>query len=413
MLPRFLLISLLAIWLTLTSACAQSDIIGLYLTWQNDPTTTMTVNWVNLYEHTPTSLWYRAEGAEEWQSKTGTRGTMAPSIMQVRRVELTDLKPGTTYEFSLAEKAPADKKGIEKFRTMPAELTRPLRFVTGGDMMHSREYVDAMNKQAGKLDPDFALLGGDLAYANNTDAVRWIDWLQSWTKLVRGKDGRLIPMVVAIGNHEVRGGYNGKIPDDASHFYSLFALPSDRSYYALDFGKYLSLLVLDSGHTQPITGTQTDWLKEALASRAGQQFLFPCYHFPAYGTAKATKQQLPSETPRAVEIRTNWLTHIDRYGVSAVFENDHHNYKRTYRLRNHKRDDENGILYLGDGAWGVKTRTVPEPGTAWYLAHAEPRRHLFSVTLQPQGTAKIEAVDADGKVFDRVALDTPRTKPVP
>lgn len=410
---RFLVLSLLIFWGTLSSACAQSDLLGIYLTWQKDPTTTMTVNWVNLYEHTPENVWYRVAGSEEWQSKEGTRGTMSPSTLQVRRVELTGLEPGTMYEFSLAAKAPTDKKGIEKFRTMPSTLTQPVRFVTGGDMMHNREYLDKMNKQAAKVDPDFALLGGDLAYANNADATRWIDWLQSWTKLMRGKGGRLIPMVVAIGNHEVKGGYKGKIPEDASHFYSLFALPEQRSYYALDFSKYLSLVVLDTGHTQPIVGSQAEWLEQALAAREDQQFLFGCYHFPVYGTAKASKNQLPAETPRAVEIRTHWLKHIDRYGVSAVFENDHHNYKRTHRIRGHKRDDVNGILYLGDGAWGVQTRTVPKPGEAWYLAKAEPRRHFFNVTLFPNGTANIEAISGSGTIFDRVALKTPRTVPVP
>jgi hypothetical protein len=39
-----------------------------------------------------------------------------------------------------------------------------------------------MNKRAGALDPDFAMLGGDLAYANGVAATRWVDWLQSWMK---------------------------------------------------------------------------------------------------------------------------------------------------------------------------------------------------------------------------------------
>ncbi len=413
MFRKTLALVLVSLYLSATSAMAQTDVIGLYLTWQRDPSTTMTVNWVSLYEGTPTNVWYRASGAEEWLLKTGTRHQVKPSVLQVRRVELTGLKGDTSYEFYLGEKAPKDSKGVEKFRTMPAKLERPVRFVTGGDMMHSREFVDAMNRQAGKLDPDFALLGGDLAYANGVDATRWIDWFQSWKQLVRGKGGRLIPMVVAIGNHEVKGGYNGKIPEEAPYFYGFFVPPQTHSYYALDFGKYLSFIVMDSGHTQPITGPQADWLGKTLAARTEQQFIFPIYHYPAYGTAKATKGKLPSDSPRAVEIRTNWIPHFERYGVSAVFENDHHNYKRTYPLRQHKRDEENGIVYLGDGAWGVNTRTVPSKEEGWYLAHAEPRRHLHHITLHPSGQIKAEAVDAEGKVFDQTTLERARTKPMP
>jgi hypothetical protein len=102
----------------------------------------------------------------------------------------------------------------------------------------------------------------------------------------------------------------------------------------------------------------------------------------------------------------------EKYGVTAVFENDHHNYKRTHRLRQHKRDDTNGILYLGDGAWGVATRTVPEPGTAWWLAKAEGRNHVWEVKIRNNGTSTIRAIDIDGKEFDKVEVLTPRTKPV-
>ena len=121
---------------------------------------------------------------------------------------------------------------------MPKTLPKHLRFVTGGDMMHDRKRVDAMNKRAAELNPWFALLGGDLAYANgNSNEVgKWDDWLESWMlNCIRRRDGGLIPMVVAIGNHEVAGG-TGKVPKYAKYFYSLFPLPAKRSFYAMDIG---------------------------------------------------------------------------------------------------------------------------------------------------------------------------------
>jgi hypothetical protein len=113
-----------------------------------------------------------------------------------------------------------------------------------------------------------------------------------------------------------------------------------------------------------------------------------------------------------VEIRTHWIPHFERHGVTAVFEHDHHTYKRTHRLLGHKRDDENGLLYLGDGAWGVRTREVPRAADVWYLAKAEPIRHVFHVTLQPSGQAQINAINDRGEIFDQVELKTPRTRPV-
>ena len=414
--PRTCLNGIFIATLLLACLCAApattrgQELVGLYLTWKSDPATTMTVNWVDLYENTSSTIWYRKRGATEWVSAEARRTTAGPSTLQIRRVELTGLDPDTMYEFGIGMK-PAKETDGWRFRTMPARLTRPVRFVSGGDMMHNREMVDAMNKQAGALDPDFALLGGDLAYAHGRLALRWVDWLQSWMKLSVGQERRLIPMVLAIGNHEVKTGYNGKVPDDAPYFYSLFATPEGKSSFALDFGEYLSLIILDSGHTQPIAGPQADWLAGALSARAKQQFLFGCYHYPAYGTTKAPKDGLPIDAARSVEIRQHWLPHFEKYGASAIFENDHHNYKRTHRLRKHKRDDENGLLFLGDGAWGVTPRTVPPPEVGWWLAKAEPRNHLFHVELRADGTASIQAVDVKGEIFDRVELSRPRTRP--
>jgi len=388
------------------------DLIGLYLTWHGDPATTMTVNWVDLYPRNTATVWFRRVPDGEWRARQAVQRQADPSSLQVRRVELWDLEPDTMYQFGIG-KRPLEPDDGWRFRTLPAELTRRVRFVAGGDMMHSREQVDAMNRRAGALDPDFALLGGDLAYANGVAASRWIDWFGSWMQHSRCPDGRLIPMVVAIGNHEVRGGYDGRIPQDAPYFYAFFGRPDRRSYYTLDCGTYLSLIVLDSGHTQPIDGRQTEWLARACEHRRGQRYLFPCYHYPAYGTTKAPHGMLPLDAAPAVAIREHWVPIFERYGISAAFEHDHHNYKRTHRLRNHQRDDETGLVYLGDGAWGVRTRDVPRPEVAWWLAKAEPRNHLWLVDLHPDGPAVIQAIDETGEVFDELTLIAPRTPEQP
>ena len=79
----------------------------------------------------------------------------------------------------------------------------------------------------------------------------------------------------------MKGGYNGKVPQDAPFYYSLFVTPSKKAHFALDFGDYLSLVMLDTAHTEPIAGAQTEWLDKTLAARKGKQFLFVGYHYPA------------------------------------------------------------------------------------------------------------------------------------
>jgi hypothetical protein len=214
-----------------------------------------------------------------------------------------------------------------------------------------------------------------------------------------------VPIVICIGNHEMGSSLS---PQEAERlqthprskfFFSLFVLPDGRSNYVLDFGNYLSLFILDSDHAQRI-GDQTEWLAEALSDRADRRFKYVCYHKPTYGTAKGP----------LLSIREQWSPLFERAKVDAVFENDHHTFKRTHPIRAGQVDHEHGILYLGDGAWGVGTRRVPnlsrqprDAGTnqeTWHLAKAISINHLWKVTLD-QHAARYEAIDAEGNVFDR------------
>src|SRR6516164_2829108 len=78
----------------------------LFLTWQRDPTTTMTVQWVGVTGETAdTKVSYAA-------SQTGPFQTQAPVIkpypltdFKVFRAELTGLKPGTDYWFKIGKSA--------------------------------------------------------------------------------------------------------------------------------------------------------------------------------------------------------------------------------------------------------------------------------------------------------------------
>lgn len=394
------------------AASRAQELVGLYLTWDADPTTTMTINWLDLYPRGTLTVHYRMAGADAWQTADAELTAVAPSSIQRRSLRLKDLKPDTVYEFGIG-KAPAKPADGWRFRTMPKTLDRAIRFVSGGDMMHTRELLDSMSKHLPQLDPDFAIFGGDLAYEDGVRALRFVDFFDSWRRFGITGDRRLVPIVPVIGNHEVRGGYNGKIPDDAPYFYGLFTLPGDRSNYALDFGSYLSIIALDSGHTRAVEGEQTAWLEHALGERTSMTYLFPVYHFPAYGTSKAPENKTPLDNPRAQGLRKHWTPLFDRYGVSAVFENDHHTYKRTVPIRAEKRDDVNGIVYVGDGAWGVRTRPVPKESTAWWLAKAEARNHFWVVDLHPTEPAKLRAMDNTGEVFDEYTLQRPRTLPVP
>ncbi|RMG50327.1 MAG: metallophosphoesterase family protein [Acidobacteria bacterium] len=359
---------------------------AVYLTWRHDPTSTMTILWHTSSESDDV-VQYRRSDEPAWHMVMGAHHPLPFSDRIVHLVELTDLEPASDYRFRFGDHS------VEfAFRTLPRALREPMRFVVGGDMMQRAEWFQETCRRAAQYDPWFVIIGGDIAYADGdpSKVERWIEWFAIWKQTMVTSDGRLIPLLAAIGNHEVSGGFNRR-SDQAPFFYSLFPLPASRSYRVLDFGNYMSLIFLDTQHTQAIAGAQTDWLAERLAERSTIPHLFVISHVPAYPSVR------PYTYWVSAKIRKYWVPLFEQFGVDVVFEHHDHAYKRTHPILAGAVDPR-GIVYLGDGAWGVRIR---QPRQDWYLAKTADRRHFILVTLDNE-KRRFQAIDSDGTVFDQM-----------
>jgi hypothetical protein len=264
-----------------------------------------------------------------------------------------------------------------------------------------------MNKVVAAQDPAFAVIGGDIAYSvtgrfgfAKDNMQRWLDWLAAWKKTMVAPDGRLIPLLPAIGNHEVKGGF-GKTPEAAPFFYALFAMPGPQGYNVLDCGDYLALFLLDSGHTHPIDGEQAHWLYHALEARQGMPHKLAVYHVPAYPSVRAYN----SDT--SPQVREFWVPIFENFGLHAAFEHHDHAYKRSYPILN-GRPDPKGVLYIGDGGWGVVHPRIPKkPGQLWYLAKTVQESNVILVTLLPGSKRTYKALDPLGHTIDEYQQPQP------
>ncbi len=337
----------------------------------------------------PRTLQWSARGDEAWtDAVTTVTPFIGPFNWFVHRVELTGLTPDSTYRLRVL----GDEGGeVMHFLTAPATHDRPLRFVIGGDVGVGERPVGT-HQAAAAADPLFAIIGGDLSYADGVKVERKIQYLREWHQHMRGPDNRLIPHVATIGNHEVRGGYHGTT-QHAPFFYSLFAT---RPYSTLDLGDYLSIVLLDSDHTASITGEQTTWLEQTLASRRHVPHVFPVYHVPAYPSYR------PFDGEVSRRVREHWVPLFEQYGIRMAFENHDHTYKRTHPLRGGQIDAAQGILYLGDGAWGIGTRT-PDP-SRWYLQKTEAVDHCMLVVLDG-GERRVTVLGHGGAVIDEIGAE--------
>ncbi|MEX2656046.1 MAG: metallophosphoesterase, partial [Balneolales bacterium] len=414
---------------------------GIVLTWQNDPTSTMTIDWhveegragaikmVEMESHTgspirhpeagykaPAELYYRPAAGGEWHRASGitkpfpfieervtalhrdgySHSTPA-QIRTIYRVELTGLDDDTLFEFRFD-----DKGEIHRFRTMPAKLDREVRIAMGGDVKYGI-WAERMNELAASYDPDFVVWGGDFSYGDGLQERlgRWYNFFASMQQSLVAEGNRRIPVLTGIGNHEARGGYWERseqatgIPYTqtdstrlriAPYYYNLFAFPGQPGYGTLDFGDYLTIMLLDSGHSNPVEGEQTSWLADALEQRADVPHIFPVYHVPAFPSNRSL------EDPRVLAVRKNWVPLFEKNNLTVVFENHDHNYKRTRPIRGNEAHSE-GVTYLGDGCWGVMVTGMREdPARDWYLEKTEPVNHFILVTL-------------DGNEVETVAYD--------
>lgn len=380
----------------------------LYLTWQSHPESTMTIQWISDKSHHEDSV--ELSDGSTWHLEQGKHSYLSPEKSYlVHRVVLTHLQPNTQYAFRL------DPEGkIYKFRTLPDTLNKPLQFVVGGDMYHDGlSYLMEMNRQAAATNPAFALLGGDLAYANGHQSIwqsigsffgmvdekvtPWLEFLRAWKSTMITADGNLIPIVTTLGNHDVVGGFN-QTPDSAKIYYKLFPV---EGYRVLDFGNYMSVVILDTQHTHPIIGAQSIWLANCLLTRHSVPHKFALYHVGAYPSVRNYNDDIHAA------IRYAWVPAFETFGINAAFEHHDHSYKRTFPLRNGKVDPK-GVVYIGDGGWGVKKARRPKKRN--YLAMSAASRNFIKVTISPDERF-FEAINERGEVFDsykqsQIALDT-------
>lgn len=390
-------------------SAAASTPIAVYLSWVADPSSTMTIQWITDQNDTNNILFYQKEGEASWQLAKGFYFPLPQNEpFFVHRITLNNLSSASSYRFKIGEE---HESVIYKFRTLDRNPNNPLRFIVGGDMYQGNiQILTDTHQQAAKKDPHFALVGGDIAYAytdskskkKSTRHQRWIEWLKLWSNYMVTPSGYLIPIIPSIGNHDVQE--HEEDSKKAIFFSSFFPFPGKEGRNVLDLGSFLSIIVLDSGHTRPIA-EQTDWLSETLTQRHGHTHIFALYHIPAYPSVRKY------EGDKHAAIRKYWVPLFEQYNLSAAFEHHDHAYKRTPLILKGKRDSS-GILYLGDGGYGVSTPKIPRRGNSvWYLEKTANKRHFILVTLKG-AQRTYQAIDTEGNIFDEYYHQGKRHEPL-
>jgi acid phosphatase type 7 len=402
-----MLLSALALSLQLAATAPVAGTpAAFFVTWDGDPTTTVSIDWHLERGTALEAISIRGPGLRRWRRVVGDSIPFPYSTRYVRRARISGLRPGGLYELRLGD-------STYRYRTMPARLTRPVLFATGGDTQSDDKRFGTTNRMVAQYDLDFVLIGGDLAYSNGDPRLvkREQEWFETVSRTLMTKDRRLIPLIAAIGNHEVFSERDttaagrrfrdstGVRLGEATYYSVLHAHARAPQYSVMDVGNYLTLLLLNSDHTAKVEGEQTTWLADVLAKRPKVPHVFPVYHVPGYPSVRAFSGST------SVRVRQHWTPLFEQAGIRLAFENHDHAYKRSVPLRAGARDSS-GVIYLGDGAWGAGPRVIGRDNAEkpeWYLEQYRSVNHAILVTLTAD-SAHARVIESNGAPVDSVKV---------
>lgn len=257
-------------------------------------------------------------------------------------VRLTGLSPATTYYFVVSDGRESTPRYW--FRTASATSDQRLSIIAGGDSRNNATPRRAANTLVAKLRPDAVMFGGDMTDSGSDS--QWNEWFEDW-QLTIASDGRVTPVIMTRGNHESSNDIMVNLFDTNSGV-----------YYATTVGGNLARIYTLNSESS-IGGTQTNWLSADLAASSSATWKLAQYHKPMRphysGKSDGTNQY------------RYWAPLFDQHGMDVVVECDTHMVKQTWPIRASSasgnvdgfvRDDNNGVIYVGEGGWGAPLRSA-------------------------------------------------------
>jgi acid phosphatase type 7 len=312
--------------------------------WRDDPSTTMVIGW-DQYSGSAPLFFYddvdRGLAVQQYRNKRKADFVMAARGLNNHFVRLTGLKPGTVYYFVIV-----DSEGISRrysFRTIPCEPSERLCFISGGDSRNNRDVRIKANQLVSKIRPHFICFNGDMT-AGDT-GPEWRDWLDDWQSTI-SQDGRIHPIVVARGNHEL----------DNRSLQEIFDIPFAEAFYAFSFGGNLIRLVTLNTMASTV-GDQKTWLERELNNDKNFVWRIAQYHH--------AMRPHTTDKPERDDLVQNWAPIFFAHSLDLALESDSHVAKVTWPIRLSRetgsdegfiRDDNRGTVYLGEGCWGAPLR---------------------------------------------------------
>ena len=365
----------------------------VYLTLSDNLADSVDVNYHTATQQRTVAYVTRVEGGATVAVQGTSRRLKIERERWVHTVHLDRLAPNTRYRIE-AGRVPA---GEITFKTAPAEPNASIPFVDGGDVGTTPMAVQ-LSAAVGALRPavSFAIVGGDIAYANNFPTCYrvWDKWLKMYERWMVNADGDTIPIVAAIGNHEAQEEKWGSfLPESSVNFYFDIFPGWNSTFHAHRIGAAVNVMILDSGHVVPHE-TQVPWIEDNYAPGAAN---VAAYHSPLYSpqdifACSTTRVQRTYRRPRRA-----WERVFAKHRFAAILEHHTHLLKRSIEI--------DGNVFIGGGAWGVdptrRWTTCRDGGHGALIQYAALQNHIWHA-VAGRNRSVFFAIGPTGTVIDAV-----------
>ena len=280
-----------------------------------------------------------------------------PQPATEHEIRLAGLEPSTRYYYALATGdtvlSPADTNQYWQTPPLPAE-THTTRFWMLGDpglnTVDQGAVISAFRSAIWTNRTDLILLAGDNAYWSGLDAEYQTGLFDPCAFAFRNT-----PVWPSPGNHDT-----AQLTNNVFNYpyFENFTMPTNgeaggvpsgtESYYSFDFANIHFVSLNSFTEDRATNGPMATWLKADLAANR-QPWLVAYWHHPPYSRGS---HDADTEV-ECVEMRQNFVTLLEEYGVDLVLCGHSHAYERSFLLDGHygMRSDLSTAMKLnvGDG----------------------------------------------------------------
>ena len=364
----------------------------IMLTWSEDPTTSINIQWRTNPSKESGVAKYWLKGSADTLLAEANKFLMEDRMLYNDRyvhrftANLKRLHDGQVYEYMVGAQSENSWSEVRSFKTEEKNQSQ-FSFIWFGDTHRDPAWAE-MLLEANKKHNETAFysIAGDMV-STGLYRSEW-DELFGYSKDVFSYK----PLMPVLGNHDRQDGLGSWM------YYELFDMPKNgppkvhsESTYSFEYGNALYLMI-DSTHPNE---DQTDWIEETLKNSSAT-WKFVMFHFPPYNF----------EEPY-FDIQEAWCGIFDTYHVDMVMGGHIHYYMRSKPINNGKVVDsfEKGTVYaVSIGTHGNHDDIGDEP----YAEKRYKKGQFYQHMEIDDNVLSYTAYDKEGSIKDQFTITKPK-----